>query len=1638
MELIYVDRPQEFRGCAQGAMKVVLVVCTPNDRAFFDEIPETLELLYGHSWAKNQATQQPFLFFVAGFDPDNAPRAAVGLIECFAMASMFCADKITEWTGATIVSDILREAHKGAKIGGFSTKTQFEPNPATGPESFRYSWTTRDSQSIISQATDEVVIDIGYYSFSDCKVLTKIVSANRDICPKFSLKSLTVADNELLSSVFQCTKLQYCAIGSSISFNRPEQEKLEEAISTHLSSCTSLKSLSLSDFVLSERAVKAVVKAVQSFQRHDFSLSLQNSLTQGSEKWIFMLMDQLSSLDISRNAKCEDKDFEKFVTLLGTNFSIKELQLHWSWIDSTVFAALKRNRRIEKLTVIYDTIHGLHPAGEWRVVLDGNEGNKILRSLCIPILNNLGPEDLTGENISLYNSVITEFNLDSGDSSNFKKAMRGCVAVGDSTKLDIVLNAAQQYLPIWAGPEQEEDAIDIMLDIASSSQEMAGSSIKRGLQILPNSTEIQDPEPRVKKVKVPTVIQDEESCVTLLQTAIQTASNLSKFKEMVESLIFKNGVNVRDMGPTAVRQLLDILLTFKPGFKLLSVVSRLFRVWVEAHNWTAVQEVGLSGALSHQDVDLSFLNLRTLPPILEFVACCKSLDLSFNQLSALPQWMHRVKFVNLTENPLDTIPSRFRAEKWDTMKQFVMYSGEPVEWKSHKVLLVGDGGVGKTTLLRCLRKNRNTTNVKKTEATDSISVPPPFKLNSHSEHTWVAWDLGGQDVLYPTHQFFLCSLSVFLLLFDLSLVPWDGESVILPPKIKYWVDLINLSFRQATETRTEEFLAKVHIVLVGTHLDKTEPFLACLALRAIMKSHNKQFDGVFGLSVATGDGIVLDETEAIRVKGAVERVSDKLELIANTRQIAVSSNWVQLHKHLTAMPDDTLIWSDYVAIAKSKGVGQSDVIDQGEIDMCSDFLLDAGSIIHFRHHKQVRSTLMGQSSHKSDSSFLRRKTGMTLSDLIVLKPAFLSKVMTSVISIRTSSWVENGFVLRRNKILPQLFTGFPPFQHATLLELLQTFEILFDMPDGRLLVPFLLPDLPHGFPEGSRVPSFWTSPATPSTKVVMSGRVLKFKFLPVGLFPRLMVMVLGLPETSPLLAWNEGLVIENLSIQDSASSSVIKQKLIMTHEAKQHTINICMQTTIDGAPHSSPGSEPTITSKEETPLWKRKSLIIYVTTLITQFIDSYYRDLAANVDVSFPCPHCLLQLLNLDQTQEQSIPSSHHPHHKADSVSTAATSASKLVFSVPPNITCFPQDTVLDAAKCGTKYLRCPPDSQTEQVDVELSEVAPDILLDHLPVIDPSEIELQSQALVSQGCFGQVMRATWRDMPVVVKQPLGEVTSQSIAQFIGEATLLNAVPSHPNIVKFFGVCQPPHLLLVMELVVPIVPPSIMKILGDTKIKKPDLGDLIWVCLEKVDNTTRLLDQVIPMPMRVNILKDVARGLEHLHSQTPPIVHGDLHIGNIFISSLDETGPGPWAKIADFGLSQVLYSGASQSQINTLANTSMFEIYAPEVFNTEKYDTKADVWSFAMMVFKLLDPISSPFSHLEADSTYFRVNQNRQAAMIPTRIARDLALGKILPQLPKSPPARELPSWAMTILENCWVRDPRARPTVTQILSMDWS
>lgn len=65
------------------------------------------------------------------------------------------------------------------------------------------------------------------------------------------------------------------------------------------------------------------------------------------------------------------------------------------------------------------------------------------------------------------------------------------------------------------------------------------------------------------------------------------------------------------------------------------------------------------------------------------------------------------------------------------------------------------------------------------------------------------YDFGGQEVFYPTHQFFLTARSIYLVIFKAT----DGDQAI--GSIKYWVNQI----------RTSTKGLETPILLVGTHID---------------------------------------------------------------------------------------------------------------------------------------------------------------------------------------------------------------------------------------------------------------------------------------------------------------------------------------------------------------------------------------------------------------------------------------------------------------------------------------------------------------------------------------------------------------------------------------------------------------------------------------------------------------------------------------------------------------------------------------------------------------------------------------------------------------------------------------------------
>ncbi len=80
-----------------------------------------------------------------------------------------------------------------------------------------------------------------------------------------------------------------------------------------------------------------------------------------------------------------------------------------------------------------------------------------------------------------------------------------------------------------------------------------------------------------------------------------------------------------------------------------------------------------------------------------------------------------------------------------------------------KILLVGEGGAGKTSLVKRLFEEEVDGNEPQTQG---INIRKWIVENGEQEIKANFWDFGGQEIMRATHQFFLSKRSLYILVLD--------------------------------------------------------------------------------------------------------------------------------------------------------------------------------------------------------------------------------------------------------------------------------------------------------------------------------------------------------------------------------------------------------------------------------------------------------------------------------------------------------------------------------------------------------------------------------------------------------------------------------------------------------------------------------------------------------------------------------------------------------------------------------------------------------------------------------------------------------------------------------------------------------
>jgi internalin A len=255
-------------------------------------------------------------------------------------------------------------------------------------------------------------------------------------------------------------------------------------------------------------------------------------------------------------------------------------------------------------------------------------------------------------------------------------------------------------------------------------------------------------------------------------TSDEQASNA---EDVAQERIFEWKRNLEEFGPRidgkgrfgAKTRMLDLehlgLRTIPEGLRELRELEHLSL----SRNQLRALPAWIGELSALKSINLSKNWLRRLPPEMGLLRGLIALNLTQNELIALPEalWGLPLRELKLHKNPdLDLPGGLLERPPGEILRYYLSSRGDiggPL--LELKLLLVGRGGSGKTTLVKRLASEQPD---EREPETHSIAIR---ELMLQCERGFVqarAWDFGGQEILHATHRFFLTERSLYLLVLE--------------------------------------------------------------------------------------------------------------------------------------------------------------------------------------------------------------------------------------------------------------------------------------------------------------------------------------------------------------------------------------------------------------------------------------------------------------------------------------------------------------------------------------------------------------------------------------------------------------------------------------------------------------------------------------------------------------------------------------------------------------------------------------------------------------------------------------------------------------------------------------------------------
>lgn len=447
-----------------------------------------------------------------------------------------------------------------------------------------------------------------------------------------------------------------------------------------------------------------------------------------------------------------------------------------------------------------------------------------------------------------------------------------------------------------------------------------------------------------------------------------------------------------------------------------------------------------------------------------------SLYLDDNKIEEIPSFLldaKKLELLIIANNPIQNIPYEIYNRKQNVYDEIRNYLHEVskhgvAKIYEGKLIIVGNGGVGKTTLANKLI-NRNFKVPGPIDTTRGMDVVYyNFTQNYKGEEINFkanVWDFGGQEIYHTTHQFFLTQRSLYVLVLDNR---QENDN------LDYWL------------TITSILGGNSKIIIVINEKENRKRDIS----KPIIKKHFPNVDSIIEVDFANNRGLNMLTDRINFLLFQLKHVGKNLPL-----------RWVEIKKELEKDDRDLIKFNTFEELCNKYEIRKIE-----EILLLSQFLHDLGVILHF-------------------------KDDLVLYDAIILNPQWGTKAVYSILESQLVADQQKGAFSadQLSSLLGK--NNYPKTTHGIVINLMMRFELCYEIEISnnsfwsnflgkRKAKSYVAPQLLNIDPPDDKV------------FIDNGSSSLRFKYevMPPGIITRLIVRLHSYIKDG--IVWKEGVVLQ--------------------------------------------------------------------------------------------------------------------------------------------------------------------------------------------------------------------------------------------------------------------------------------------------------------------------------------------------------------------------------------------------------------------------------------------------------------------------------------------------------------------------------